>query len=143
MKHEEKRTVPITIRGVAADVDKATAPDTIGTLWGRAAQLGAIGASGPTYGVYTDYADRLANRYRVVVGQEASAGETSVTLPAGDYVVFEDRGPAAEVAQRLWNHVWTAWEERDRRTFDVDFERYEGSPDDAKVSLFIHVTPAK
>ncbi|KIG15818.1 hypothetical protein DB30_05236 [Enhygromyxa salina] len=33
----------------------------------------------------------------------------------------------------MWKHVWTKWAERERRTFAVDFERYEGGPDEATV----------
>ncbi len=137
---------PLTVVGLSGEVEKPSAQQTIGALWGQAAQAGALSAPAPSYGVYSDYQDKLANRYRVTVGQpEAPASETTraVTLPAGEYVVFEDRGPGAEVAARLWRHVWTKWPERDRRTFDVDFERYEGSPDEATVSLYIGVTPAR
>lgn len=141
---EEKLTEPVTITGVAATVDKPSAQQTIGALWGQAGQAGALSAPVPSYGVYTAYEDRLANRYRVVVGQPGASGDAleEVTLPAGDYVVFEDHGPTVEVTQRLWQHVWTQWAQRDRRRFDVDFERYEGGPDEATVRLFIGVTPA-
>ena len=141
----ETLTSPLTIVGPGATIDKPTAQQQIGALWGQAAQQGALAGDGPTYGVYDAYEDKLAKRYRVTVGQAAAGdpgeGLTMVTVPAGTYVVFEDRGPASEVAARLWHQVWTTWPDRDRRTFVADFERYEGGPDDVRLSLYIGVKP--
>ena len=151
---------PLTIAGPSATIEKASAAAQIGALWGAAGQSRALAGEGPTFGVYDRYEDRLANRYRVTVGQATSVEHTNrdaaaVEVPAGTYVVFEARGPVAQVAQRLWHHVWTAWPDRDRRTFAVDFERYEvvadppsrsagsdtSAPEEAHVALYIGVTP--
>lgn len=141
----ETLTSPLTIVGPGATIDKPTAHEQIGALWSQAAQEGALADDGPTYGVYDAYEDKLANRYRVTVGQAAAGdpgeGHAVVTIPAGTYVVFEERGRAGEAAARLWRRVWTKWPDRDRRAFVADFERYEGSREDARVSLYIGVKP--
>ena len=122
---------------LAADLEL----DPESVLRGRAGSRGGLLGDGPSYGVYTAYEDRLANRYRVVVGtatdRAPAADEEVVHLPAGPYAVFRDEGPGSTVAARLWRGVWTRWNERGDRAFDVDFERYEGGPEAARVSLHL------
>lgn len=131
----------VRIVGCGGVIDKAQAPAQIGALWQRAVAAGVVRPDAPSYAVYTDYEDRLATRYRVVVGGESDAeagpGQEVVEIPAGRFAVFEATGAPAEVAGQLWNCVWTQWSDRDRRSFAVDYERYVGSPDRAELSLFI------
>ncbi len=131
----------VRIVGCGGDIDKENAPEQIGALWQRAIAARIVRPGAPSYAVYTNYEDRLANRYRVVVGVESDAepgpDQEVVHLPAQAYAVFEATGPAAEVAGQLWRHVWTAWGGGDRRAFDVDYERYVGGPEHAELSLFI------
>jgi len=135
---QNTRNETTRVVGYAATIDKETAHEQIGALWAKAATGGLLGSS-PTYGVYTDYEDRLAERYRVLVGVESEAepapDQEVVHLPAGRYAVFEAEGPPAEVAPSLWRHVWTRW--KGDRAFVTDWERYEGGPDAAKVALFV------
>jgi len=131
---------PQRVVGFAADVTKLEASAIIGGLWQRAAAAGLFGGGADAYSVYFDYQDRLADRYRVLVGvasdDEPGEGQEAVTLPAGPFVVFTDRGASVAVATALWTSVWTTWSERERRSFDVDFERHA---DDAEVQLFLGV----
>lgn len=134
---------PLRLVGVSGMVEKDAAPQQIGELWQRAAAAGLLRPDRPAFAAYYDYEDRLANRYRVLIGlegdDEPGPDQDVVELPAGDYARFGDEGPAVEVTQKLWRQVWTRWSERDRRRFDVDVERHEGGLDQAKVALLIGV----
>lgn len=137
------RKRPLRLVGVSSTVEKDTAPRQIGELWQRAAAAGLFRPDQPAYAAYYDYEDRLANRYRVLVGRacddEPGPDQEVIELPAGDYARFGAEGPAIEVTQNLWREVWTRWAQRDRRRFDVDIECHEGGPEHAKVALLIGV----
>lgn len=134
---------PIRVVGIAAWIDKDQAPQQIGALWGQAAQSGLLQPGQAGYGVYFDYADQLASRYRVLVGAESEAapgpGQEVVLIPEGSYAAFHGEGAAAEVVPGIWAHIWQSWPESDTRTFQVDFERYVGSPDNSKIEVMIGV----
>lgn len=142
--HETRKQMPQPIRivGYSARVEKARASEQIGALWQQAAQSGLFERAQATYGAYYAYEDRFANAYRVLVGVESDAepaeGQDVVEVPPGDFAVFEDEGAPIEMARQMWQHVWTKW--GGTRQFAVDFERYEGGPDHAAVSLFIGVS---
>ena len=137
----ETLSEPLRIVGFAAEIEKDQAPAQIGALWQKAAAAGLFREGAATYGVYYAYQDRLANRYRLLVGVRSDApageGQEAVEVPSGDYAVFHGEGPASEVASRLWQGVWTTWSERGERSFRVDFERFRGSPDHTTLELFI------
>ncbi|MCA9624036.1 MAG: GyrI-like domain-containing protein [Myxococcales bacterium] len=136
-----KQGEDVRIVGFGATIDKATAAEQIGALWQRVAMAGKLREGEPSYAAYLDYEDRLANRYRVVVGAASDApvqeGEEEVILPAGDYAVFSAKGPAAVVAKEAWQQVWT--KSAEPRRFEVDFERYRGTPEASELELFVGV----
>lgn len=140
--HTQQNT-PIRVVGVAAWIDKDQAPQQIGALWGQAAQSGLLQPGQPGYGVYFDYADRQASRYRVLVGAQSDAapaeGQEAALIPAGAYAAFQGEGAAAEVVPGIWGHIWQGWADSDKRTFKVDFERYVGSPENSKIEVMIGV----
>ena len=133
----------IRIVGVATTIDKEHASERIGALWQRAAEAGLVVAGKPSYAAYFAYEDELANKYRVIVGSESdgdpSPGQEALVLPAGSYVRFDDEGAAATTAMRLWRHIWSGWKSDAQRSFAIDFERYEGSPEHARVALYVGV----
>lgn len=133
----------IRIVGFSAVIDKDHVADRIGALWQRAAEAGLLREGSPSFAAYFAYEDQLANKYRVLVGSESDGdpteGQEAIVLPAGDYVRFADEGEAVATAMRLWRHVWSGWKEGARRTFGIDFERYDGTPDRAQVALYVGV----
>ena len=134
---------PIRLVGLSSAIEKANAPQLIGELWQRAAAAGLLRPDQPAYAAYYDYQDRLANRYRVLVGVESEsepgAGQKALLVPVAAYASFEKEGPAIDAAQSLWRHVWTSWGQRGARRFDIDLERHEGTPAHARVTLLIGV----
>ena len=145
MNEHENLTMkkPIRLVGISGEIEKEQAPEQIGLLWQRAAAAGLLRPGQAAFAAYYGYRDRLANRYRVLVGIESDddpeADQEALVIPAGAYATFEEEGPAIEAAQRLWRHVWTRWGQRDTRRFDIDLERHEGPLDHARVSLLIGV----
>ncbi len=104
----------------------------IGSLWQSFAASGLGNEMSQIFGVYFDYADRHLGEYSVMAGvklnSDASATQPSLTIPAGEYLVFDCRGamPAALIAG--WGQVWAYFAQPDApaRAFDHDFERYLG-----------------
>ncbi|MCA9548729.1 MAG: effector binding domain-containing protein [Myxococcales bacterium] len=138
---DHHQDTPIRVLGYASWIDKARASQQIGALWGQASQAGLLHPDRPAFGVYFDYQDRLADRYRVLVGVESDAtpvdGQETITIPAGRYARLTGEGRAAEVASTLWREVWTDGALGAQRSFGVDFERYVGGPEDSRVELMI------
>ena len=131
----------IRIVGIAITTREQTAPQDIGGLWGQAAAAGVLCQDSYNYGVYCNYENGRQGDYRVVVGSESTAepteGQVVVEIPAGPYNVVEDEGPVEQIVGAAWQQAWANWE--DKRTYNVDYERYLGSPEHSKFGLFIGV----
>ena len=101
-------------------------------------------AGSPVYGVYTEYEDGTEGDYSVLAGVEVS-DETKVpddyatlTLEAGEYLVFRAQGRMPETAVETWSQVWRYFESEDapERTFLTDYEVYEGT---GQVTLYVGI----
>jgi predicted transcriptional regulator YdeE len=94
------------------------------------------------FGVYSDYASDANGFYTVTVGA-ASHGNTqnklgAVTIQAGNYLVFEGKGPLPSAVIETWQRVWIYFtaEAPYQRTYKTDFEAYSKSDE---VDIYIGV----
>ena len=101
-------------------------------------------AGSPVYGVYTEYENGGQGDYSVLAGVEVT-DETKVpddyatlTLEAGEYLVFRAQGRMPETAMEIWGKVWHYFEAEDapERAFLTDYEVYESTD---KVAIFVGV----
>ncbi|MCV2359030.1 GyrI-like domain-containing protein [Paucibacter sp. TC2R-5] len=104
----------------------------IGPLWQEFAASGLGTDLSQVFGVYFDYADRHLGEYSVMAGvkraEAPSAGERSVNIPAGEYLVFDCKGPMPGALIAGWGQVWAHFAQPDApaRAYGHDFERYLG-----------------
>jgi len=125
------------------EMDPATAK--IGALWQRffRDELGSKIAGSvepPTVvGVYSNYESDHTGAYSLLVGlltkpkAAVPEGMTKIAIPAGNYMVFEARGPMPQALIGTWGAIWKHFgpSSTQRRAYSVDFElhRADGSVD--------------
>ncbi len=91
------------------------------------------------FSVYSNYDSDANGPYTVTVGVESDHAQTqlsSVTIQAGNYLVFQGTGPMPATVIETWKRVWMLFETNTehRRNFISDFEAYSG-PD--QVAIYI------
>lgn len=138
-----------TVSGLSVRTTNAAEhnPETakIGSMWGEFFGKGVTEsihgkrADSPVYGVYSAYESDASGHFDVMAGvavDEASADFQSVTIEAGDYLVFEAQGPLPDAVIATWGKVWTFFEENPQiqRRYATDFETYTGPE-----SVAIHI----
>jgi predicted transcriptional regulator YdeE len=123
--------------------DPATA--RIGALWRRFFSEQTY-ASTPNrtsdlhiFGVYSAYESDAHGAFDITVGVAVSDGAGSVTIEAGDYLVFNGQGEMPQMVIATWQRIWQYFEAHPEiaRRYRTDFEAYEG-PD--KVAIHIGVS---
>lgn len=102
-------------------------------------------AGSPVYGVYTHYESDHMGDFDVIAGVKVTAAPTThlqtVTIAAGDYLVFETKG---EMPQRIidgWMAVWRYFDHDAapyQRLYTTDFEQMINDDD---IKIFIAVQP--
>ncbi|MBK5373469.1 GyrI-like domain-containing protein [Pseudomonas sp. TH08] len=138
-----------TVSGLSVRTTNAAEhnPETakIGSMWGEffgkgfTESIQGKRADSPVYGVYSAYESDASGHFDVIAGvavDEASADFQSVTIEAGDYLVFEAQGPLPDAVIATWGKVWTFFEENPQiqRRYATDFETYTGPE-----SVAIHI----
>ena len=83
------------------------------------------------FGVYSHYDSDANGPYTVTVGIKSEPAQTqlsSVTIQAGNYLVFQGNGPMPATVIETWRRVWEFFEINTeyKRTFISDFEAYSG-----------------
>jgi predicted transcriptional regulator YdeE len=83
------------------------------------------------FGVYSNYDSDASGPYTATVGVKSNHAQTqlsSVTIQAGNYLVFEGTGPMPATVVETWQRVWAFFETNTehRRKFISDFEVYSG-----------------
>ncbi len=91
------------------------------------------------FGVYSNYDSDANGPYTVTVGVTSGHAQTqlsSVTIQAGNYLVFQGTGPMPATVVETWKRVWKFFEKNTeyRRNFISDFEAYSGS---SQVAIYI------
>lgn len=97
----------------------------------------------PVYGVYTNYESDHTGEFDVIAEVKVTEAPTThlqtVTIEAGDYLVFETKG---EMPQRIidgWMAVWHYFAQADspyQRRYTTDFEQ---TVDENDIEIFIAV----
>ena len=139
-----------TIKGLQARTknEDEMNPDTqkIALLWGKffSEVMPTFGATPPPlYGVYSNYESDAFGEFDVLVGAEVleeSDGFKSVTLEAGNYLVFTAKGELPQAIIETWSQVWAYFEDPsidEKRAFKTDFELYT-SETEAEIYIGVH-----
>jgi len=102
------------------------------------------------YALYTDFTDKRAGEYSVVIGVKVADkahvpdGFVLKTIPAGNYAIFQsEKGPAPQVIPAAWMKIADA-EDKGRlgvtRTYKADYEVYGAEAmDPQNLRADIHV----
>lgn len=101
----------------------------------------------PVYGVYTNYESDHTGDFDVIAGVKVTDAPTThlstVSIEAGDYLVFETKG---EMPQRIidgWMAIWQYFAQTDvpyQRRYTTDFEQTVNEND---IKIFIAVKPTQ
>lgn len=91
------------------------------------------------FGVYSNYDSDANGPYTLTVGVEfdsTSISSNSVTIQAGNYLVFQGIGPMPATVIETWKQVWAFFETNTahRRNFISDFEAYSQAD---QVAIYI------
>ncbi len=142
--HDAFRVAGLTIRTTnREESDPATA--RIGKLWGRffgeetyASTPGRTGDA-RIFSVYSAYESDAHGAFDVTAGVAVSGGDGSLSVEAGDYLVFNGQGQMPQMVIATWERIWQYFEAHPEvaRRYRSDFEAYEG-PD--KVAIHIGVS---
>lgn len=93
------------------------------------------------YGVYSSYDSDATGYYTVTVGTEScdvQAESGTVSIQAGQYLVFQGTGPMPATVIETWKRVWKFFEASTeyQRNFISDFEDYSGTD---HVAIYIGI----
>ena len=102
------------------------------------------------YALYTDFTDKRAGEYSVVIGVKVAdkahvpAGLVLKTIPAGNYAIFQsEKGPAPQVIPAAWQKIADAEDKGQlgvTRTYKADYEVYGAEAmDPQNLRADIHV----
>ncbi|MGP1682024.1 MAG: GyrI-like domain-containing protein [Giesbergeria sp.] len=122
-----------------AERDPQTA--LIAPLWGRFFAENVMGQTPNrstdlrNFGVYSGYESDAHGAYDVTLGVAVTQGAT-ITIEAGDYLVFPADGPVPMSVISAWKCVWQYFEAHPevQRRYRTDFEAYS-SPTEAAVYI--------
>ena len=140
-KPERRHGRAMRVAGLALRTDN-TAESQPGTgkipgLWQRFRseqwfdRLGEFGAFGPPVGVYSAYESDVSGPFQIIAGREVTPNAAvaaplqSVSVPAGEYLVFQSSGSLPESVIRGWQDVWAYFARpRPRRRPDAPARAY-------------------
>ncbi|MFT4172888.1 MAG: effector binding domain-containing protein [Rhodocyclaceae bacterium] len=114
-------------------------------LGGAGQQVPGRSPDSSLYGVYNDYVGDALDFYTLTAGVAVTTPAppplTTVTVPAGDYLVFSGEGAMPQTLIRIWTEIWSHFQQPGpwRRAYTTDFERY---PAPGHVAVHIAVLPA-
>ena len=152
-----------------AEISHETAK--LGRLWQKFYQnhAGNLPEGEDIYGIYHNYESDDVGAFDVVAswkvesqqdGQESSDNDdttntvkatknknasnlTTVSIPAGKYMVFSEYGNMPNTVMNAWEKAWTYFNDpscEHTRLYDVDFERYvDGNLEFGQVDLYIGI----
>lgn len=123
----------------------------IGPLWGRfyaeniRRNIPDVADMDTTYGVYSNYESDIFGKYNLTVGIKTNTVVSdpnlhSLTIQAGDYMVFRNSGSMPQMVIDTWMEIWrvfTTGETEWKRDFATDFEKYER---EGEVAIYIGVS---
>ncbi len=86
---------------------------------------------GILYSCYADYSSDHSGEYTYFLGQEVSSIDTVpdgldvLEVPAQSYHVVSEAGPMPQACIDAWQKIWADSDLESRRSYLVDFERYD------------------
>jgi predicted transcriptional regulator YdeE len=99
----------------------------------------------PVYGVYTNYESDQTGYFDVIAGVKVTAAPKThlqtITINAGDYLVFDTHGAMPQRMIEGWQKVWAYFTDDApyTRLYTTDFEQMI---DENDMKIFIAVKPA-
>ena len=129
----------------------APATAKIPALWGRFFQEGIAEGipnrkpGGFTIGAYTNYESDDTGLYTLLVGPEVTSiesipsGMTSLIIPAGEFMVFNARGPMPKALIDTWLFIWNYFRDgaSHSRLYSTDYEVHRSAE---RVDVHVAVT---
>lgn len=113
----------------------------IGALWQRFGEGMApkLTPDSQVYGVYCHYESDMNGEFDVYAASDVLSDVTgfeSVTIQAGEYMVFTGKGEMPQAVIDVWMQVWRYFSEipERQRAYTTDFELYKGE-DDVEVYI--------
>ena len=93
------------------------------------------------FGVYSNYESDTNGLYTVTAGVTGDLDHTtldSVKVHAGNYLVFQGKGPMPQAIVEVWQQIWAyfAAENPYQRNFISDFEAYSGADE---IAIYIGI----
>lgn len=148
VKHVDSFSVSgITVRTANRDeMDPATAK--LGKHWEKFFSEGIMNKiphrleNAPIYGVYSDYASDYNDYYNLTAGVAVSKASekdfANINIDAGNYLVFENKGPMPQAVIDAWQAIWQYFQKNPQitRRYTTDFECYEGED---KIAVYIGI----
>ncbi|MBA2711682.1 MAG: effector binding domain-containing protein [Tatlockia sp.] len=118
------------------------------TLWQQFMSRGLVDfQEEPTpliYGVYSDYDSDANGYYQVTAGVSGnseliSPELNSVSIVAGNYLMFSGKGIMPAVVISVWQRIWIYFGENQnhKRSFISDFELYRGADE---IEIYIGIS---
>lgn len=105
--------------------------DVILSLWD---EFHRLNVKGDTYAVYNNYSNDYTGDYDLHIGTEVkSIGESSVIIPASNYLVIEVDHTDPLGVINAWGEIWKS---DIKRTYTTDFELYSK---DGSIKIFLSV----
>lgn len=100
-----------------------------------------LAADANIFSVYSNYDSGVNGLYTVTVGiasDDTRAQFNYATIQAGNYLVFQGKGPMPTTVIETWKRIWDYFETNSeyRRNFISDFETYSGSD---QVMIYIGI----
>ncbi|TXD35646.1 AraC family transcriptional regulator [Lujinxingia vulgaris] len=135
-----------TLIGLPIRSSHATAWEDIPAFWQKVMEgqlLAELGETGTIYAVYTDYEGDWQAPYTMLLAVECDAerevpeGMRRVQVPAQTWASATLPDGSPETVWASWTEVWERWEERERRTYEVDLEIYRFGQAGPQVELQI------
>lgn len=88
---------------------------------------------GDIYAVYSNYQSDHTGSFDFMIGTEVMDGTSSVTIPEGEYYVWEVESNDLSGVGKAWYDIWKS---DLPRTYDHDFELYKT---DGSISIYLSI----
>src|SRR5688572_5644230 len=128
-------TKPIYVVGMSIITSNDVAEKEIGEHWAlflktpiKEKLTNIISSS--VFAVYSDYENGCQAKYKLTIGYAVSSLEdapqelTAVTIPAGNYKIYQAKSRTPEDIIAVWQEIWATDANTLPRNFIADFEEY-------------------
>jgi predicted transcriptional regulator YdeE len=142
---------PLSISGLQVrtfnSAEQSADTAKIGPMWGRFYSERLFERIAPkqpeaaVYGVYSGYESDASGAFDVTAGIAVTTpvqGYETISIEAGQYLVFEGKGPMPGAVIEAWQRIWGYFQANPQiqRRYATDFERYSA---EQAVSVYIGI----